>query len=331
MKLFPAITMLLCACLCACTQDAEKKQVIKYIALPVQSPSLVVRPTLQWIPSEKKMELSVDFRNVDRDTVTIKEVSVENTNGLRSTVPISVEGNLFIASGDRNFMRTRFTHVNDKKLFHQTGLLGMIDSSYSISVFYTIRGKENMRRVNATATIPVETFVAYQKTSAVPVQIYTLGDDGIFEERQREYHAEKTRAMPSSSFVHLTAQEVAISGFNFRVNSFHLRDSVYVKIFAINHSGVELAIDLSTLAIALDEKQISANNILVTANKVTGVREKSAELGKGERMAIELRTKTNDAPNAISVKLSKAFLLRNAVPLFHDDIRLSRSSTAFHE
>lgn len=270
------------------------------------------------------MELNLNLHNLDAATVTIKEITFKNATGLTSSIETSSIQNPAIASGKHTVIAATFDHIHDKKLFYETGLPGLVDSTYAISVLYEIQGKENLRALNLVSTLPGERFLAYQKVHATPIHTYLLSGEKSFVEKQKTFLV-TNEVSPNSTFVHVTDQEIAVAGLNFKIKCFYKTDSLYTELFAVNHSELELAIDTASLVILVDGRLLQRVHGSLTLDKVTGLRQATAVLAKGDRTSIKMRYKVDRVPKEVSVAIANSLILRNGTHLFHNDLLLRRS------
>jgi hypothetical protein len=298
---------------------------ILFVTTPVQSPSLLVRPTLRCFAEDQRMELSIALENLDTEKITISEISFNNSNGLNSSVENLSHKKWMLPVGSDTTLVTTLRHINDKNLFHTTGLPGLIDSVYNLSVFYTVDGKEGMRIVNLVSKMPTEMFLSYRKKYDDPVQLYIFNTTNGFDEKQKEFLV-RNKITKASPFVHITEQEVAVSGLNFRVKCFQVKDSLFTEIFAVNHSDMTVKIDTSKIDVIVEGLSKRSTDANISIEKVTGSKEDINILGKGDRTIIKMRRKVDESPEKLLLSFASSFFLSNGRPLFSDDLQLIRSS-----
>jgi hypothetical protein len=297
---------------------------ILFVIKPVQSPFLLVKPTLRCSTTAQTMELSITFKNVSQEPITINEVSFNNPNGLHTSLEAFAHNKLIVNAGEDTTLLTTFEHINDKKLFHDTGLPGLLDSAYVLSVFYTIEGKEGTRVINLRSTMPEKKFLSYRKAHEIPLQLYVLNTANGFDESQRQFLL-SGNVTATSPFVHMTEQEIAISGLNFRVRCFHMKASLYTEVFAVNHSEMTVTLDTSKIHMMVDALPVTRTDATLNIEKVTGSKQDVTVLGKGDRVIIKMQKKGQQPPRELLLLLSESVLLPDGRPLFKDDVSLVRA------
>jgi hypothetical protein len=203
-------------------------------------------------------------------------------------------------------------------------LPGLVDSSYSLSVFYSLEGKEGVRVVNLVSSMPEEMFSLYRKFYDTPIQIYYFNTANGFGEKQRQLLKTNT-VMKTPSFVHITEQEVAVSGLNFRVKCFYRKDSVHTEIFAVNHSDMTIRMDTSKIDVIVDGTQGEDSSTQFKIEKVTGSKDEVDILRKGDRVIITMRKYVRDDPERLWLAVAESFFLSTGNPLFNDNLELIRS------
>lgn len=268
------------------------------------------------------MHIDLELRNLDQDLVTIEEISITNPAGLHSS--IATADRMSIAANDNVAFDTTFNHVSDKKLFQATALHGLIDSCYTISVLYRVAGKENMRVVRLQSKLPAETFASYRDSNAVYVHTYVINMNESYVENQIQFLANK-RIATTSEFVHVTEQELALAGLNFRISAYHAVDSLHLELFVVNHSEMELTIDTSKLDIFGDDVPVRLSGFTYTINKVTGQKDAPTIVAKGDRVIVRARGKLQEAPEHLSIGVVNSIKLRNRQKLFQSDLDLVRA------
>jgi len=309
------------ACLISCeTSDRKDASSIAFTTKPVQSQSLLVVPTLKCFPSQQGLELNLTLKNLLAEKITITEIALQNSKGLKS-VDERIAGNTICVSKNADTTIVQmFQPVNDKQLFQTTGLPGLIDSAYQISVFYSVEGKEGIRVVNLASRMATKTFLLYRELYDVPVHAYHFNmNDGFADKQKRFLQASLIASAPP--FVHVTEQEIAISGLNLRMKCYHRKDSLQAEIFMVNHSDMTIRIDTSKMDLIIDAPNEN-QRCRLSIEKVTGSKTEPAILRKGERTMIRMRKYVHDDPKRILFTVSESFFLPTDKLLFSDDLEL---------
>jgi hypothetical protein len=299
---------------------------IPFITTPVQSQSLLVAPQLTCDPQTQRLELNIRLASRVPETIVVKNIILNNSNGLNSadehlaTKPINIR-----ETQDTTILLT-FNHVNDKYLFQATGLPGLIDSVYNLSVFYSVDGKEAVRVVNLSSKMPKEKYSLYKKTYDTPIAIYYFNTTNGFDEKERLFL--KTNSITKTPpFVHITEQEAGVAGLNFRIKSFHRRDTLHTEIFAVNHSDLSVRIDPSGIDMIFDGLKVDTSRTEISSEKVTGAKDETEMLGKGDRIIIKMKKYVPIAPDRLWLTISRSFFLSTGLPLFADDLELIRAQS----
>jgi len=303
--------------------DTHDDAFILFKTRPVQSPSLLAKPVLKCLPGEQRLELDINLKNLETEKIEILEVALSNPAGSKS-LPLNTEGSPSkLNGGEETNLHLTFTPVNDKLLFQSTGLRGLIDSTYNLSVFYSVEGKEGTRVVNLVSRMPEETFLTYKETYDTPVQIYYLNTTNGFDERQGQF-LQTNLSAKAVPFVHITEQEVALAGLNFRIKCFQWKDSLHAELFVVNHSDMTVKINSSKLGLMVGG--VPARDLHLTNEKATGSRDDINVLRKGDRNILTVKAFSPHPPEYLSFSLSEAFVLANGKPLFKENLELIRAS-----
>jgi hypothetical protein len=306
-------------------EGANDCKSIAFITTPVQSKSLLVTPELKCYPAEQRLELNLNVKSLIDKRIVIREVVLNNPNGVNTSDEMIASKTLNIDGNKDTTLLITFNHINDKFLFHATGLPGLIDSIYQVSVFYSVEGKEGVRVINLAYRMPKERFLSYKKLYSTPVHIYYLNPRDGFDEKQREFL--KTSLMNKTPpFVHVTEQEVGLSGLNFRFRCFHKSDSLYAEIFAVNHSDMTIRMDTAEMNITIDDLEDAYSHRKLISSKVTGSNAEADILRKGDRVVVTMKRYVRDHPERLRLALTKSFFLSNGNPLFNDNLELIRFS-----
>jgi hypothetical protein len=124
----------------------------------------------------------------------------------------------------------------------------------------------------------------------------------------------------------VTEQELAVSGLNFRIKCFHMKDSLFTEIFVVNHSDLVVKLDTSKIDMIIDDLSMESADAAVVVEKVTGSKEAVDILAKGDRIIIKMRRKVVDHPDELLLSFSNSFFLTTGKPLFKEDLRMIISS-----
>ena len=179
--------------------------VITFNTKPVQSQSLLVEPILTCDPEAQRLQLKIRLTSRIPETILVTNILLNNSNGLNSSDDRLAGKAIPIREKQDTTLQLAFKHINDKFLFQATGLPGLIDSAYNISVFYSIHGKEGIRVVNLVSRMAKENFVTYKKSYDTPITAYYFNTANGFDEKQRVFLRTNT-ITKTPPFVHITEQ-----------------------------------------------------------------------------------------------------------------------------
>jgi hypothetical protein len=322
--IIPAFFVLIALASCE-PADRHNASSIVFVSKPVQTESLLASPTLKFIPGGQQLNLSLGLKNLVPETLHIMLVMIHNANGMTTFAEGLSDKMVNVAAGKDTTLMLTFNPINDKVLFQAIGLHGLIDSAYSMSLYYTIEGKEGTRVANLTSRMSRDAFLAYRKLHERPIEIYHFNTTNGFDEKQRQYlNANTSTSTPP--FVHTTEQEVAVSGLNFRIKCYHRNDSLHAELFAVNHSDMTIRIDTSKMDLMVDGLPGKISNTHLTCEKVTGSKDETDILRKGDRVIIRMRKYVREHPDNLSLACSDSFFLSSGKPLFSNDLELIRTS-----
>jgi hypothetical protein len=146
-----------------------------------------------------------------------------------------------------------------------------------------------------------------------------------FDEKQKRFLTANSISTETPPFVHITEQELALSGLNFRIRCFHRKDSLHTEIFVVNHSDMTIRIETSKMDVIVDGLRSEMFDIELSNTKVTGSKGEADILRKGDRTIIKMQKYVRDTPKSLVLVLADSFFLSTGKPLFNDNLELIRS------
>ena len=301
-------------------QTGTDSDTLIYEIEPAQTKSLSVRAQLKGIPNPQKLELELQLSNLAEEELQVKEIIISTPEGLHST-PVNFNQKALTLSADRDTsLSYTFQPVNDPVLYKNTEMPGILKPRYTLSIVYILKGKKDARAIDLKAKLPNGKYQQYEEEYQIPVTAYRFNTTSQFSKIQQQY-LEGLNLPGTTPFVHLSDQEIAVSGLNFRLQSYQKRDSLYAKILLVNHSDFPLKIDTTQLGFVYDGSKGSQNNVIL--NKVTGSKEEYDILKKGDRMLISFRRFSKDQNHPkITISLKNSFILPTGKSLFYDDLEI---------
>lgn len=316
-------------CFASCGPDRNDPDSIVFETKAVQSESLLATPVLRFKPGAQHLDMRLDLKNLAPETLKLMLVIIQNDNGMPTFAEGLKDKTIKIEGGQDTTLALTFHPINDKALFKTTGLHGLIDSTYRMQVYYTVEGKEGTRVVNLESRMPKQAFLAYRKSHALSVQMYSFKTTDNFDEKQREYLT-STMAAGNPPFVHTTEQELAVLGMNFRMKCFHVNDSLHTELFVVNHSDMTIRIDPTKLDVVVsDGMKDSVSHTDLSIQKVVGSKEEPEILRNGDRALIKMRKSMKTSPGKLKIALKDSFRMSDGKSLFNTDIQLEESSGSY--
>lgn len=323
LMIFLLLPILLIACNSSNDTSTDSEETIVFSARPVKTQSLYAKPTLKAVLKDQQLRLTLELEKLTDKKIIVKEIVLNNPGGLNS-FPNNVQLKRLPVINDKDTtLVLTFNHINNNKLFQATGLPGMIDSVYHLSVVFSLEGIEGVRTMNLDFKMPEELFLAYKKKYNTQVQVYNLNAAKGFDERQRQYLL-KEKITPNSPFVHMSEQELALSGLNFRFKCFHKDDSLHAEIFVVNHSDLTIRLDTTKLNLIVNNAPDSITK-LISINKVTGSLHDKDILRKGDRVICTLRKHVPESPEKIQLASADCFFLSSGKKFFIEPLELVKA------
>lgn len=322
---FGYFLILLITVFLACNNDLKKKENaanhLNYELSPVKTNSILVRGQVTGNIDTNKLKLNLVLNNLLNKKLHIKEIYISTEDQIKSVLPINNQNIYSLAANQDTSFSLVFYPVNDKILYQNTDLRGILKSSYTISIVYTIEGDKRTRILDLFAAVQDADYQEYKKSQQFRLQAFHINTATQFTTRLTKY-LNKQKLTKNPVFVHLSDQEIAVSGLNFRLKSFQKNDSLYATISIINHSGFSIKIDTNKLDFKSWET-VNKNHKQIVLEKVTGSKDDYEIIRKGDRMIVSLKKHQKDrVESAFSLALKNSFLLPNGKSLFLDDLEL---------
>lgn len=296
-----------------------------YSFASAESEQLRTELQLRGIASNQEIEMMIRFHNKTEKGILIPEITLATGPGLR-TSPDNMRNGLLLPGKKDSVLYLHFRPVNNLALYQRTGLRGLLTERYDISVSYLKPDDTGSSFILAlTAEAPEQDYHSYQAQHKQQIFTYAFNNEHDFVLNQREYLNELRQTV--SSFVHLTDQEVVVSGLNVRLKAYQEADTLYVGLTFINHSNLDIKVDTASIDVAGEGSFNGFRN--VTYKKISGVVDDPGVLLKGERLTVMVKKQVGNKTGAsFRIPFHEIFRLGSGALLFHDDVELIRVETS---
>lgn len=261
--------------------------------------------------------------NTGPDPVEIQEIAIATNGGLRS-LPENGSGSFSLRPGSDSTVILKFQPVNDLKFYQVTGLQGSLKSAYSILISYKTAGNESFLTLSVKSQTDKKSYQDYTRKYNKPVTGYSFNTKTGFNENEKKY-LQTFGLSDQPGFVYLSEQEIAVSGLNFRLNSYYRQDTLHAELSVLNHAGFPVKFIPDVFDITAGETQHHSGNEIISIEKTSGSQQDPYVMEKGDRLLIHfkkyLQIKTPESETLL-VRLRKAFVLNGPKNLFDQDVQL---------
>lgn len=297
---------------------------LDYEITPVKSESMLIRAKLQGVNNPQKLELELTISNIAGKNIHINEVVISTEDGLNAA-PANFDHAVVLAAEKDTAISLTFQPINDRVLYKNTDMPGILKPTYNISIVYTVEGKADSRAMDLVAKMPVEAYKKYKRENNLSVSSYGFNTVNQFSAKQKEYLG--IQKLPGSTpFVHISDHELAVSGLNFQLKAYQKKDSLYARLVVVNHSEFAVKIDTSKLEFVINDSQDSRGYKNISLTKLTGSSIENEILEKGEKILISLRKYNKaTADEKLALSFKNAFILSTGKFLFFGDVELVKA------
>ncbi|MBB5637146.1 hypothetical protein HDE68_003059 [Pedobacter cryoconitis] len=332
------IPLILVTLLFACKNHTETKRVkgnLNYATTAIKSGQISVTANLTATIKTQELQADLQLSNPGSTTLTISEIEIATTEGLR-TIPKTGTASMILKPGENKAVLLNFQPLNELRENQLTGRNGYLKGVYNLLITYKTEEKESGLSTYSSpsqtyksptvmslpAVLAPSDYKAYLKKYQITATSYSFNTKSDFTAKQKAYLT-TLKQIKQSPFVFVSAQEIALSGVNFRLRSYCENDTLNAEIFIVNHSDFSLKINQEKLDIRYPGELVSArSNALVKVEKISGSRKAPYEIEKGDRVLIRLKKPfKNNEDNAVLL-FNKAFTLNNQIALFKNNIEL---------
>ena len=308
---------------CIHKKQQNNKNELVYQTDNINSRALQAEPNLRGNIEKQDLSLQIKLSNTESKDFEIQEIAINTIDGSHS-LPISAFTPFLLKQGSDTILTLKFNPYNNYKLYQITGMHGSFKQSYNFSITYKATSSDSTSTLSLKATAEKNEYLAYLKKYVKPVIGYSFTTDGGFSENQRKY-LETLKQLPQPPFLFLSAQEIAVSGLNFRFKNHYQQDTLYAELFIVNHSDFVVKIIPDAFDISAEDKLSPGDVKTVSLEKVSGTLQNRSMVEKGDRVLIRFKKhmKINNQGNErLQFHINKAFLLKGNKALFIEDVQL---------
>lgn len=264
----------------------------------------------------------IKLENTGAKQINIQEIVVSTTKGIRSA-PDSENMSFSVKPGKDTVLSLKFHPINDGELYRIAGMRGGLQPVYSLSVTYKTEDNNDVVTLPVTAKADPGEYTAYSRKFRKAITGYSFNTKAGFNEREKHY-LQTLQLGGQQPFVYLSNQEIAVSGLNFRLQSYQLNDTLHAQLYIINHSEFPVKIVPADFDITDDKAGVPGAKF-VRLEKISGSRQDLSMMEKGDRVLIHFKKpmKTQDSGKEhLSLHLQKTFMLTGRKNLFNEDVQL---------
>jgi hypothetical protein len=260
--------------------------------------------------------------NAGSKPVDIEDITVSTSEGIRSA-PDS--GNIIfsIQPGKDSTLSLKFHPINDGNLYRIARIRGSIKPVYNVSITYKTGGDGGLFTSVVKAQADRGEYLAYVRKYKKPITGYSFNTKAGFNEREKQY-LETLQHGAQQPFVYLSEQEIAVSGLNFRLHGYILKDTLHAELYILNHSEFPMKIIPGAFDIT-DNENTATGTKFIKLEKISGSQQDLSMMEKGDRVVIHFKKPMkikNTGKESLSLHLQKAFILTGRKNLFNEDVQL---------
>jgi hypothetical protein len=326
MKLSLPLLLLTATFLFSCTHN-KKQQIntneLAYQTDNISSGVLQAEPDLRGNIEQRDLSLQIKLSNTESKDFEIQEITVNTPNGSNS-LPTTAFAPFLLRHGKDTTLTLKFTPFNDYKLYQITGMHGSFKPVYNITISYKLTGSNGISTLSLKSRAEKDQYLAYSKKNISSLIGYSFNTTTGFNEKQKKY-LETLRQIPQPPFVFLSDQEIAVSGFNFRLKNYYRQDTLHAELFIVNHSDFLVKIIPDAFDITTSGKSLPGDVKTVSLEKVSGTQQNISMIEKGDRVLIHFKKYmkiSNQGNETLQFHISKAFILKGNKALFNEDVQL---------
>jgi hypothetical protein len=302
------------------TRIQKTKGDLNYTPTDMQSDQLSVRLNLTANIKTQKLQADLELNNPGKNPITISEIELSTPEGLRSVPATGSIGSVILQPGENKTISLKFQPLNDLKEYQLTGRNGHFKSSYNLLITSQMNQSAPPLLTIMMANLVPADYSAYLNKYKIIATSYSFNTKSDFTQKQKAYFT-TLKQIKQPPFVFVSDQEIAVSGVNFRLNSYCEHDTLNAQLFIVNHSGFPVKINKDMLDFLYTDKSFSASSKDIKIVKISGSQQKDL-IDKGDRVLIHFKKYFKNPGNTAILSFNKAFELSDKIPLFKNDIEL---------
>lgn len=289
----------------------------------ISSPTLSTQLDLSGNMIDGELTANLKLTNSGDKNIDIQEVAVATTDGIRS-IPETGNIGFFLKPGTDSTISLKFSPINNLQLFRVTGLRGSFKSVYKVLVTYKVPGNNEPQTIALKTETEKNAYLNYSRKYKKSITGYSFDTKSGFNEIQKKY-LETLKQVNHPPFVYLSEQEIAVSGLNFRLNSYYLEDTLHAEFSIVNHADFPVKFIADAFDITANRKNNPGEVKTLIIEKIAGAQQDQTMMEKGDRLVIHFKKyfKLSTPPaDILTFDLKKAFWLNGKKPLFVENIRM---------
>lgn len=302
-------------------ETASQNDQLIYRPASAASTMLLAEANLMGSMTEQTAKVTLEFSNRSEKSLVIDEMILSTPEGLRSQ-PINIRGESIVLPLLKDtLLSLLFQPVNDLSLYQLTGMHGMLKMKYHLDITYRLQEEKEKQHLRLSLCATENQYRAYEKLYRPEVFIYTFNTRTNFAVQQAAYI--KNAAISTSSFCHVSDQEIMVSGLNIRLKAYQLRDSLYVNLTFVNHAVFTVKLNQKLLDVYGKITNSSIHNV-----KNVPVNNSDYELlMPGDRISVTFKKNVNDLKDVPwFISLRNSVLTHDGKQLLADDVPLAKST-----
>lgn len=284
--------------------------------------TLPVTLTLSGDKATGTLTARLKLENAGSKPVDIQDVTISTSEGIRSA-PDSGNVSFSIQPGTDSTFSLRFHPINDGHLYRIAGMPGNLKPVYNLSITYKTEGDNDLITSVVKSQADKGEYATYCRKYKRPITGYSFDTKVGFNVREKKY-LKTLKQGGQQPFVYLSEQEIAVSGLNFRLHGYILKDTLHAELYILNHSEFPMKIIPGAFDIT-DDANAATGTKFIKLEKISGSQQDLSMMEKGDRAVIHFKKPMKIkslGKERLSLHLQKVFMLTGRKNLFNEDVQL---------
>ena len=314
-----------------CTNNNKKPQTntneLTYQTGNINLGALNIMPDIRGDTKHGELSTQIKLSTTGSANLEIEEIALSTTEGSHS-LPTTAFAPFLLRQGNDTTLALKFEPFNNYKLYQVTGMHGGFKPAYNITISYKVTGIDSTSTLSLKSTADSSQYAAYLKKYVKPLTGYSFSTGNGFAQKQKAY-LKTLKQLPQPPFLFLSAQEIAVSGLNFRFKNYYQQDTLHAELSIVNHSDFVLKILPDAFDITTANKLSQEGVKTVRVEKVSGTQQNLLMIEKGDRAIIHFKkfVQINQpGKEKLQLHISKVFMVKGDKALFDEDIELLPNS-----